>query len=153
MIIAKNDEAKRSRIWSIVTAVTSILIIVIAAYFITRLFMANPLEGTWEGEDSELTLIIKSNSSMTVNVPEVLEDENVNLKLNYAIDKEEKTITIKEDEKAIAKAVKAADGQYDEDTLRSALSSITTTFDYSVDQGRLTLTEREYGEQMVFEKQ
>ena len=31
--------------------------------------------------------------------------------------------------------------------------NLTTTFSYSVDQGQLTLTEREYGEQMVFERQ
>ena len=31
--------------------------------------------------------------------------------------------------------------------------SVTTTFDYSVDQEQLTLTEREYGEQMTFIKE
>ena len=36
--------------------------------------------------------------------------------------------------------------------LENALSSVITTFDYSVDHERLTLTEREYGEQMVFIK-
>lgn len=153
MIIAKNDEMKRSKIWRIVTTVTSILIIVIAAYFIIRLFTANPLEGTWESQDSELTITIKSNNSLTVSVPEVKDDMDLKLKMNYTIDKEEKTITIKEDEAAIEKAVKASDGTLTEDMVESALSSITTTFSYSVDQGMLTLTEREYGEQMVFDKQ
>lgn len=153
MIIAKNDEMKRSKIWRIVTAVTTILIIVIAAYFIIRLFTSNPLEGTWESQDRELTLTIKSNNSLTVSVPEVLDDVDLKLKMNYTIDKEEKTITIKEDEAAIEKAVKASDGALTEDMVESALSSITTTFSYSVDQGMLTLTEREYGEQMMFDKQ
>ena len=47
MIIAKNDEAKRSKIWRIVTLVSSVLIIVIAIFLLTKLFTANPLEGTW----------------------------------------------------------------------------------------------------------
>ena len=37
--------------------------------------------------------------------------------------------------------------------LESALGSLLTTFDYSVDQDELTLTEREYGEQLVLIKE
>lgn len=153
MFIAKDDEAKRSRIWRTVTIITSILIILIAAFFLMKMFMSNPLEGTWESEDSNLTLTIKGSNSMIVNVPEVLEESDVKLRMAYIIDKDEKTITIKEDETAITEAVKASDGQYTEDSLKTAITSITTTFDYSVDQDQLTLTEREYGEQMVFSKQ
>ena len=153
MLMAKDDELKRSKIWRIIMMVTSVLIVVIAIFFIVKLFMSNPLEGTWESDDSNLTLIIKGNNSMTVNVPEVLEDTNVKLKMGYTINKDGKTITIKEDEAAIQKAADASDGQYTAETLRNALSSITTTFDYSVDKKQLTLTEREYGEQMVFTKQ
>ena len=36
MIIAKNDEAKRSKIWRIVTLVSSVLIIVIAIFLLTK---------------------------------------------------------------------------------------------------------------------
>ena len=71
MIIAKNDEAKRSKIWRIVTLVSSVLIIVIAIFLLTKLFTANPLEGTWVDEDRSLRLSIKSNGTIDVNVPEV----------------------------------------------------------------------------------
>ncbi|MFQ8898774.1 MAG: hypothetical protein ACLR71_11640 [[Clostridium] scindens] len=81
MIIAKNDEAKRSKIWRIVTLVSSVLIIVIAIFLLTKLFTANPLEGTWVDEDRSLRLSIKSNGTIDVNVPEVAEDISVGVKL------------------------------------------------------------------------
>ena len=153
MIIAKNDEAKRSKIWRIVTLVSSVLIIVIAIFLLTKFFTANPLEGTWVDEDRSLRLSIKSNGTIDVNVPEVAEDISVGVKLNYTMDKEEKTITIKADESEFEKLAKKSDGKYTQEDLKNALESVTTTFDYSVDQEQLTLTEREYGEQMTFIKE
>ena len=47
MIIAKNDEEKRSRIWRIVTTVSSALIVIIGIYLLTKMFTTNPLEGEW----------------------------------------------------------------------------------------------------------
>ena len=153
MIIAKNDEAKRSKIWRIVTLVSSVLIIVIAIFLLTKLFTANPLEGTLVDEDRSLRLSIKSNGTIDVSVPEVAEDVSVGVKLNYTMDKEEKTITIKADESEFKKIAERSDGKYTQEDLKNALDSVTTTFDYSVDQEQLTLTEREYGEQMTFIKE
>ena len=153
MIIAKNDEAKRSKIWRIVTLVSSVLIIVIAIFLLTKLFTAKPLEGTWVDEDRSLRLSIKSNGTIDVSVPEVAEDVSVGVKLNYTMDKEEKTITIKADESEFKKIAEKSDGKYTQEDLKNALDSVTTTFDYSVDQEQLTLTEREYGEQMTFIKE
>ena len=153
MIIAKNDEAKRSKIWRIVTLVSSVLIIVIAIFLLTKLFTATPLEGTWVDEDRSLRLSLKSNGTIDVNVPEVAEDISVGVKQNYTMDKEEKTITIKADESEFEKLAEKSDGKYTQEDLKNALDSVTTTFDYSVDQEQLTLTEREYGEQMTFIKE
>lgn len=152
-MLTREEEMKRSKIWQIVMTVSSVLIIVIAAFFLVKMFRSNPLEGIWRSEDSDLILNIKGSSSLTASVPEALEGEDIKLKLSYALDKEEKTISIKADEAAIEKAVKDSDGQITEETLESALGAILTTFDYSVDQEELTLTEREYGEQMVFIKE
>ena len=46
-----------------------------------------------------------------------------------------------------------SDGRLTGKAIESAASSLLTTFDYSVDQKELTLTEREYGEQMMFIKE
>ena len=152
MIVARNDEAKRSKIWKIVTIVSSVLIIVISIFLLTRLFTANPLEGTWKDEDDNLELSIKS-GSMVVNIPELAEETNVAVKMNYTMDKDEKTITISINEAELEKQADKSDGKYTKTMLESALDSITTTFEYSVEQERLTLTEREYGDQMTFIKE
>ena len=152
MIIAKNDEAKRSKIWTVVTLVSSVLIVLIAVFLLTKLFTTNPLEGTWEDEDGNYVLSIKGNNSLTVNVPALTEDYDADIKMDYVLDKDEKTVTIKMNEAEVKKAVERSDGMLTEETLDNALSSVTTTFGYSVDRDTLTLTEREYGEQMLFTK-
>lgn len=152
MIIAKNDEEKRSKIWRIVTLVSSILIIIIAIFLLTKLFTDNPLDGSWEDEDGNLGLTIQSNGSMIVTLPDIAEDTNVDVKMNYTMDKEAKTITISSDAEEIKALADRSDGAYTEETIENELSIIATTFDYSVEHGELTLTEREYGDQMIFLK-
>lgn len=152
-MLSREEEMKRSKIWQVVMTVSSILIVVIAAFFLIKMFRSNPLEGTWRGEDADIILNIKGNSSLVATVPEALEGEDIELKLSYTIDKDEKTISIKTDEAAMEKAVEDSEGQITEEMLENALGSILTTFDYSVDQDELTLTEREYGEQMLFIKE
>lgn len=150
MIIAKNDEAKRSKIWRIVTSVSSVLIIIIAIFLLTKLFTTNPLEGDWAGDDGNLNMSIKSNGKMSVTISEVADVSDVTVNMNYTMDKEEKTIIITADESELKDMAEKSDGQYTEDALENALDSIVDTFDYSVDQGQLTLTEREYGDQLIF---
>lgn len=48
MLIAKNDEKERSFLFRIVIWTASVLIIVVAAYFLIRSFARNPIAGTWE---------------------------------------------------------------------------------------------------------
>ncbi|MEF9940928.1 MAG: hypothetical protein RSA90_00765 [Lachnospiraceae bacterium] len=152
MIFAKNDEEKRSKVWRIVTTITTILIIVIAVFFITKLFTSNPLEGTWIHKDSGMELNITGNNLLTVKWADLLENTNVKIKMNYTLDKEDKTITIKVDESEVKKVVNNSEGDINASSLKSALSSIATTFNYSVEHHKLVLIEREYGDQMVFEK-
>ena len=112
-MIANNDEAKRSKIWTVVTAVTSVLIVIIAIFLLMKMFTGNPLEGSWTDEDGNIDLKIGRNGQMTVILPA------------------------------------SGDG---EETQKNAVQSIGTTFEYSIDGGTMTLTEREYGEQMMFNK-
>lgn len=152
-MIAKNDEAKRSKIWRIATAVSTILIIVGVILLLTKLFTTNPLEGDWEDEDGSFHMSIGKNGSMVISIPEAEEVPGVDVDMKYTLDKEEKTITIMADESGFQDLADQTDGQYTEEEIRQALSSVTTTFDYSVDQEQLTLTEREYGEQLVMIKE
>lgn len=133
--------------------VSSVLIILIAVYLLTKMFTSNPLEGKWVDEDGNYILNIKNNGSMEVTIPEIAEGTKVNVAMGYSLDKDEKTISIMEDEAVLQELAEDSDGLYNVETLENALGMITTTFDYSVDRDQLTLTEREYGEQMVFVKE
>ena len=152
MIVANNDEEKRSELWRVAIVVTTVLIILITAFFVIKLFSSNPIEGTWQHQDSNLTLTIKGNGNMLVNWDKLFEEKNVDVGMNYVLDKSRKTVTFKIDEAAIKKAVKASGDEVTTEELRQNLETLDTTYDYSVDRARLTLTEREYGDQMVFDK-
>lgn len=152
-MIAKNDEAKRSKIWMIVTAVTSVLIVIVAIFLLTKMFTANPLEGAWADEDGNMKMDIRRDGQMTVTLPASGEGTDTEVPMTYTLNKESKTISIQQDDKKIQEIAEQSDGQYTSETLKNALQSIGTTFEYSIDGGTLTLTEREYGEQMMFNKE
>ena len=130
--------------------VSTALIILIAVYILTKMFTTNPLEGIWIGEDGRYNLKVKSKGTVVVTIPEIAEETSVEVLLPYSIDKENKTVTIKMDEEELNRLAEKSDGQYTMETLQNALAPIVTSFDYSVEQERLTLVEREYGEQLTF---
>ena len=152
MIIAGNDEAKRSKIWTVVTAVTSVLIVIIAIFLLMKMFTGNPLEGSWTDEDGNMDLKIGRNGQMTVILPASGDGEETQVPMTYTLSKESKTISIQEDDNKIQEIAEKSNGQYTEETLKNEVQSIGTTFEYSIDGGTMTLTEREYGEQMMFNK-
>ena len=151
-MIANNDEAKRSKIWTVVTAVTSVLIVIIAIFLLMKMFTGNPLEGSWIDEDGNMDLKIGRNGQMTVILPASGDGEETQVPMTYTLSKESKTISIQEDDNKIQEIAEKSNGQYTEETLKNAVQSIGTTFEYSIDGGTMTLTEREYGEQMMFNK-
>lgn len=151
-MIANNDEAKRSKIWTVVTAVTSVLIVIIAIFLLMKMFTGNPLEGSWTDEDGNMDLKIGRNGQMIVILPASGDGEETQVPMTYTLSKESKTISIQEDDNKIQEIAEKSNGQYTEETLKNAVQSIGTTFEYSIDGGTMTLTEREYGEQMMFNK-
>ena len=149
MMIAKNDEAKRNHIWRLVIGITTILIIVIAVFFLTRMFTGDPVEGTWENEDMNMKLEINDGTAL-VTCKSLLEETNVKIRLNYTLDKEEKIITMQVDTEELEKVAEDFNGQLSAENLEAAVSPLLTTFNYNIENGELTLTEREYGEELVF---
>ena len=132
---------------------STILIIVGTILLLTKLFTTNPLEGDWADEDGSFNMSVMKNGSIVFSIPEAEEASGVDVDMKYTLNKEEKTITIMADEAGFQEVADRSDGQYTEEEIRQALSSVITTFDYSVDQEQLTLTEREYGEQLVLIKE
>ena len=102
-MIAKNDEAMRSRIWKISTMVSSVLIVIIAIFLLTKLFTTNPLEGSWVNEDGSLELKVQSGGELTAVLPEFAEGGQVEVPMSYTIDKGEKTISILDNEEEMQK--------------------------------------------------
>ena len=48
------------------------------------------------------------------------------------------------------KALDNSDGTLTEETVKNEADQITSSYDYSVEQDEMTLTEREYGDQLTF---
>ena len=63
-MILENNEEKRSTLWRTIVAISSILIVIVAVFFVTRLFVGNPLVGTWVSEDSGEVIKIESNGKV-----------------------------------------------------------------------------------------
>lgn len=150
MLIAKNDEVKRSKIWQIVIIVSSVLIIIIAMYMLMKLFTTNPIEGKWIGEDGNIILDIQRDDTLFVNVSDPEDGMDISVKMYYTIDMDDKVITIKPDASEYDKIIEESEGQYTREELEKAVDDIVTSFDYSMEHEQLTLTEREYGEQLTF---
>ena len=152
-MIAKNDEKKRNMLWRTAISVSSVLIIIIAAFFFIKLFTANPMEGTWSSEEKNLVMKIQGNGTTVMKWPDEFDGEEIAVSMNYDLDKEAKIFILHRDDEAIKEVVKKAKGAVTTDRLNIAISSLEGSYDYNIEQTQLTLTEREYGEQMVFEKQ
>ena len=124
MIIAGNDEAKRSKIWRVVTLVSSVLIILIAVYLLTRMFTTNPVVGNWESEDATIALKIEKNDTIQVDITDIAENTDAAVEMNYSVDMKSKIITITKDEEQIDKAVEKADGAYTKEDLENVLDEL-----------------------------
>ena len=146
-MLAKNDDHTRSIIWRSVMSVTSVIIILIAVFFLVRMFTMNPLEGTWDYEDSDLIMTIKGNNTAIIKWPDEFDGNQIAVSMDYDIDSKTKTFS--------TDAVKkAADSEgISEDVITQALDRLDGTYDYNMEQNQLTLTDREYGSQLIFEKE
>lgn len=113
-MIANNDEAKRSKIWTVVTAVTSVLIVIIAIFLLMKMFTGNPLEGSWTDEDGNMDLKIGRNGQMTVILPASGDGEETQVPMTYTLSKESKTISIQENDNKIQEIAEKSNGQYTE---------------------------------------
>ena len=126
-MIYENNEEKRSTIWRTILTVSSVVIIIIAIFFIVKLFTGNPLEGTWVSEGSGDKIEITDDDQMIIQPEEG--DQFTEIGCN--VDTKSKILTV-------------AEGSPDSDIIQPG------TYNYNIEQDTLTLTEREYGEQLVF---
>lgn len=153
MLIAKNDEKERSFLFRIVIWTATILIIIVAAYFLIRSFARNPIAGTWEYQDDNITMTIQNDDKVKLLFQNLQEVSGLEVTMDCQVDKSEKMLVIKGLQPSeIEEILKKHDGKLTESVLQTALSRFVTSFDYSMECQTLTLTDREYGEQMIFDK-
>lgn len=153
MLIAKNDEKERSFLFRIVIWTASVLIIAVAAYFLIRSFARNPIAGTWEYQDDNITMTIQSDDRVKLQFDNLQDVPELAVTMDCQVDKTEKTLVIGGlQQSEIDRILEQYDGQLTQSALDTALSMFTTSFDYSMERQTLTLTDREYGEQMIFDK-
>lgn len=143
------NEAKRSKIWKAVMISSSILIVLIGIYLAVRLFAHNPLEGRWQYEDGDILLIMKNKRQGIIHLQDLEEGKTLDIKVDCTINKDEKTLSIRENQEEIERLVKKG---HSREALETQMSVLTNTFDYNVEKDRLILSEREYGDQLVFLK-
>lgn len=150
-MLAKNDDHTRSIIWRSVMSVTSVVIILIAVFFLVRMFTMNPLEGTWDYEDSDLIMTIKGNNTAIIKWPDEFDYNQIAVSMDYDIDSKTKTFSLRLNTDAVKKAAESEG--ISEDVITQALDRLDGTYDYNMEQNQLTLTDREYGSQLIFEKE
>lgn len=151
-MIEKNDEQKRNVLWRLAISISSILIIAIAAFFFVKLFTDNPMEGKWSSEDSDLVLTVKNNGTAVVQWPDEFDGAEVTVNMTYSMEKDAKIFILHRNEDSIKKVVEESQGEVSAASIESAIDSLEGSYDYNIEQNLLTLTEREYGEQRVFQK-
>lgn len=152
-MIFGTDEKKRSKIWQLGVTASTVVIILIVAFFIVQIFIANPLVGTWENEYTDMEIEIKNNDEAVVEwLDETISTEEIEVTMPYTVDTDTKTLVLRKDEDAIVTAVKRTNGVASEEQIRSVVENLEGCYEYNIEGEYLTLTDREYGEQMVFEK-
>jgi len=148
MLMKQKDEEKRSKAWAIVMIVSSILIILGIIFIITNVMVGNPLEGQWYSEANGYYLDVEDENEVTLEG--TFNDTYMEIDLYYTIDKSEKIISIKPNAESYADAAEDSKGDVTAGELDELLKDFTVSYNYSLENDTLTLTEREYGEQYIF---
>lgn len=147
MQMRQKDEEKRSKAWIIVMLVSSIIILLLVAFFITRSVAGNPLKGEWISEEKGYHLEVDDDE---ITVEATINGQYVEVDLYYTLDKTDRIITLKSSTTAYAEAADDTDGKLSASEIDAAMSEFVGSYNYSMEAGKLTLTEREFEEEFVF---
>ena len=128
--------------------VSSALIILGIIFIITNVVISNPLEGQWYSQEHEYFLDVEDENEVTLEG--TFNDTHMEIELYYTIDKTEKIISIKPNAESYEDAAEDSDGNVTPMELDELLTDFTVSYNYSLENDTLTLTEREYGEQYIF---
>lgn len=148
MEMRQRDEEKRSKAWVLVMLISTGVIMLVLGFFLTRSMLGNPLEGEWASEEKGYYLDIDDDNELTVEG--TFDGVYTEVELRYTIDKKEKVIALKANPDSYHDAAEDSDGSLTPQEIDESLESFIASYNYSIENDTLTLTEREYGEQFIF---
>lgn len=98
-----NRRKRKRYVWSVVNgSEQTVLILLIGIFFLTKLFTANPLEGTWSDTENGMVLHIKSDGVMEIT--QALEAETVTIPVEYSMDRNTKRFAVHIKDEELEKA-------------------------------------------------
>lgn len=151
-MMTERDEKKRSILWRSAMAVSTALILIIFVFFILKFFTSNPLEGKWVSEESDMTMDVGENDRAVFSWLQDSGDTYAEVSMKYELDKSAKTFTLHMDEQTFeSEELVLTDGEAAA-VIHDTVEAMETSYNYSIESNRLTLTDREFGEQLIFNK-
>ena len=148
MQIKRMNEELRNKLGWIVFGVATILILVVGAFFLVDGVKRTPLEGEWISEGTGYFIDIDDDGDMEMTA--LVDGEMIEIDANYQMDKSAKTITFSPELMSYEEAAKDSKGTITAAEIDDYLKAFMTSFDYSLENDKLTLKEREYGEEIIF---
>lgn len=134
-------------------ALAALIVAVIIFFFLSsEMMQKNPLVGTWHSDGNDLTIEFKSDGSFLIDGLSAYEGTQVEPKLIYEWDKEDKTVEISLTDESAEELREAAGSFVSIEDVMNSLGEADSRFDYSVDGSTLTLTGREYGAKTEYER-
>lgn len=130
MFLTKDNEEQRSQIWRVCMVIASIMIMLVGSYFLHKMFTENPIQGTWSSQNRDITLTIRDNGEMEI----IGADFYVEGTVSYYMNTESKSVSFT-----------LSQGNFIEGDKSSEDVTYTSTYNYSIEQEILTLTDMEYG--------
>ncbi len=132
--------------------IAAVVLVIVAAFFGSKIIWGNPLAGKWATSKGEFYLTLEEDTKKEAKLVVLVDEEPVEVKFEYKLDKKEKTITFLPEPEDYELAVEELEGRVSELALYEQVEELLVTMEYSLEKNTLKLTEREYGEQIIFTK-
>lgn len=120
------------------------LLILVVVVFVFKGFSGNPIQGVWENKESGIVLEISNDETAALTWT----DSEEVIVFPYELGKEEKEITFMRNAEIMSVLEDGTISEEQEEEVEALIDSFT----YNVEGQELTLSERDFGEQIVFTK-
>ena len=99
-----------------------------------------------------MTLYVGENDRAVFSWQQDSGDKYAEVSMKYELDKSAKTFTLHMDEQTFESEELILTDDETAAVIRDTVETMETSYNYSIESNRLTLTDREFGEQLIFNK-